>query len=166
LSIYFSWAEHGIQVCFISKISVTWGPSVSHTVPVFALLLAERGGAARRRGRGYKPIPTGSRSDSTATPVSKADRRLASCATPTALVRCLARLAAMSERCVTACGLKPCATTAIPAGKRRPQTTSAHLSQCQLAVASSFLSGHRRSPCQSQAPPFLPRRSLELGLLE
>jgi hypothetical protein len=51
LSIYFSWAELGIQVCFISEISVTWGPSVSHAIPVFALLLAERGGAARRSPR-------------------------------------------------------------------------------------------------------------------
>jgi hypothetical protein len=37
-----------------------WGPSVSCIVAMFALLLAERGGAARRRWCGYKAVvPTG-----------------------------------------------------------------------------------------------------------
>jgi hypothetical protein len=63
-------------------------------------------------------------------------------------------------------GLKPRATAAIPAGKHRPHATSARLSQCQLAVASSFLSCCRHSPCRSRAPPSLPRRSLEFGLPE
>jgi hypothetical protein len=53
------------------------------------------------------------------------------------------------EHRVTARGPKQCATAAIPAGKRRPHATSARLSRCQLTIASSFLSGHRRSSRRS-----------------
>jgi hypothetical protein len=64
------------------------------------------------------------------------------------------RLAAVSEADrVAARGLKPCATAAVPASKRRPHTTSARLSRCQLAVAYSFLPGHHRSPCWCRSPP-------------
>jgi hypothetical protein len=89
LSIYFSWAEYGIWVYFILEISIVWGPSVSRAVAVFALLLAERGGVARHRWRGNKAIvPTGCPTPTITLPHTPA---------PTAQVRCLAHLAAVSE---------------------------------------------------------------------
>jgi hypothetical protein len=63
-------------------------------------------------------------------------------------------------------GLKPRATAVVATGKRWPHATSARLSQCQLVIASSFLSGRCRSPHRSRASPSLPQRSLELGLLD